>query len=63
MISVIILTLYDNAVAVNLDLLSIGDYRDAEMLGDLGSYLCGMIILMIVIEIFSTKVRTRLARG
>ena len=28
-----------------------------------GAYLCGMIILMIVIEIFSTKVRTRLARG
>lgn len=28
-----------------------------------GAYLCGMIVLMIVIEIFSTKVRTRLARG
>jgi ABC-type phosphate/phosphonate transport system permease subunit len=28
-----------------------------------GAYLCGMIVLMIVIEIFSTKIRTRLARG
>ncbi len=28
-----------------------------------GAYLCGMIVLMIVIEIFSTKVRARLARG
>jgi len=28
-----------------------------------GSYLCGMIVLMIFIEIFSTKIRSRLARG
>lgn len=28
-----------------------------------GAYLCGMIVLMIVIEIFSTKVRSKLARG
>ena len=28
-----------------------------------GAYLCGMVALMIVIEIFSTKVRSRLARG
>ena len=28
-----------------------------------GAYLCGMIVLMIVIEIFSTKIRARLARG
>ena len=28
-----------------------------------GAYLCGMVVLMIVIEIFSTKVRSRLARG
>ena len=28
-----------------------------------GAYLCGMIVLMIIIEIFSTKVRAKLARG
>ena len=28
-----------------------------------GAYLCGMVMLMIVIEIFSTKMRARLARG
>jgi len=28
-----------------------------------GAYLCGMIVLMIFIEIFSTRVRSRLARG
>ncbi len=28
-----------------------------------GAYLCGMVALMIVIEIFSTKVRSKLARG
>ena len=28
-----------------------------------GAYLCGMVLLMIVIEIFSTKMRARLARG
>ena len=28
-----------------------------------GSYLTGMILLMIVIEIFSTNVRRKLARG
>ena len=28
-----------------------------------GAYLCGMVVLMIVIEIFSTKVRAKLARG
>ena len=28
-----------------------------------GAYLCGMVVLMILIEIFSTKVRSRLARG
>ena len=28
-----------------------------------GAYLCGMIVLMIIIEIFSTRVRAKLARG
>ena len=28
-----------------------------------GAYLCGMVVLMILIEIFSTKVRAKLARG
>ena len=28
-----------------------------------GAYLCGMVVLMILIEIFSTKVRSKLARG
>ena len=28
-----------------------------------GAYLCGMILLMLIIELFSTKVRKRLARG
>lgn len=28
-----------------------------------GAYLCGMIVLMILIEMFSTKVRAKLARG
>ncbi len=28
-----------------------------------GAYLCGMVVLMILIEIFSTKIRSRLARG
>ena len=28
-----------------------------------GAYLTGMIALMIIIELFSTKVRARLARG
>jgi len=28
-----------------------------------GAYLCGMVVLMIAIEIFSTKIRSRLARG
>ncbi len=28
-----------------------------------GAYLCGMIVLMILIEIFSTKIRSKLARG
>ncbi len=28
-----------------------------------GAYLCGMVLLMIVIEIFSTKMRAKLARG
>ena len=28
-----------------------------------GAYLCGMIVLMIFIEIFSTRVRSRRARG
>ena len=28
-----------------------------------GSYLTGMIVLMILIEMFSTRVRAKLARG
>ena len=28
-----------------------------------GAYLCGMIVLMILIEIFSTRIRSKLARG
>ncbi len=28
-----------------------------------GAYLCGMVVLMLVIELFSTKVRNRLTRG
>ena len=28
-----------------------------------GAYLCGMVVLMILIEIFSTKIRSKLARG
>ena len=28
-----------------------------------GAYLCGMVILMLFIELFSTKIRNRLTRG
>ena len=28
-----------------------------------GAYLCGMVVLMLLIELFSTKVRQRLTRG
>ena len=28
-----------------------------------GAYLCGMVVLMVVIEIFSTRIRSKLARG
>ena len=28
-----------------------------------GAYLCGMVILMLFIEFFSTKIRNKLTRG
>lgn len=28
-----------------------------------GAYLCGMVVLMLLIEWFSTKIRKRLTRG
>jgi len=28
-----------------------------------GAYLCGMVLLMLVIEFFSTKIRAKLTRG
>jgi hypothetical protein len=44
MISVLILTLNDYGISLNLDILSIRDYRKSKMLSDLWSYLCGITI-------------------
>ena len=44
MISVIILSLYDNAVSLYLQLLGIGNYRDSKVLGKLRAYLCGISV-------------------
>ena len=44
MISVIELTLNDYAVTFYFDLLSVGNYRNSKMLGNLGSNLCSITI-------------------
>ena len=44
MISVVILTLYDHAVAFDLDILCIADNRDIQMFGDLRANLRGIAI-------------------
>ena len=44
MISIVILTLNDNAVAFNLDILCVGDQRKVKMLSDLRTYLSGVTV-------------------
>ena len=44
MISVIILSLNDNLVSFNLEILCIGDDRKLEVLSDLGTNLCGIAV-------------------
>ena len=44
MISVIILSLNDNLVSFNLEILCIGDDRKLEVLSDLGTNLCGISV-------------------
>ena len=44
MVSVLVLTLYDHAVALDLDVLGVADNRKAKVLGDLRTNLCGISI-------------------
>ena len=44
MISVLILTLYDHIVAVDLNILRVGNHRKVKMLCNLRSHLCGIAV-------------------